>query len=214
MMRFAPDGAGDGGNPPAGGKGDAGAKGDPKPGDGKGDDDPIDLKEWLKGQSEAVRAAFEKDTAGLKSALQSERDARKALEKVETDRKKAADEAERKRLEEQGKFEELAKAARAEADAAQQKLGELEPLTERVKGLEAVLKGYLDKEREGLPKHVLALLDKLDVVDQLEWISQNRAVLAPPPGKGIPSTPGAGGKGDPGNLNDEERRKRSWRPRF
>ena len=34
---------------------------------------PIEFGEWLKGQSEEIRAAYEQHTSGLKSALQSER---------------------------------------------------------------------------------------------------------------------------------------------
>ena len=208
LERLAPDGAGGGGGNPAGGPGAP----DPAP-DGGGDGgEPFDFAKWLAEQPEAVRKAHEDHVAGLKSALDAERKRAKELEKAQRDRDKAAEEEERKRLEEAGEFKELAQQAETRATKAEARVAELEPLAERVAALEGALKGYLDAEREGLAPHVLALLDKLDVVEQLSWIAANREVLRPQDGRrGVPPTPNADPKG---KLSDEEKRKQAWKTRL
>lgn len=202
---LAPDGGGGGGgaNPPS----------DPDPDGGDGDgDDALDFAKWLAEQPEAVRKAHEDHVAGLKTALDAERKRAKDLEKAQRDRDKAAEEEERKRLEEAGEFKELAQQAETRATKAEARVAELEPLGERVAALEGALKGYLDAEREGLAPHVLALLDKLDVVEQLSWIAANREVLRPQDGRrGVPPTPNADPKA---KLSDEEKRKQAWKTRL
>lgn len=85
------------------------------------------------------------------------------------------------------------KAAKDKADAektAQDKLTERETelssvkeerktFKERAERAEGALKVYLDTEREGLPEHIITLLDKMDPVDQLSYISDNREHLKP-----------------------------------
>lgn len=50
---------------------------------------------------------------------------------------------------------------------------------ERADRYETALTGYLETEREGIPEHLTALLDRMDVVEQLTYISENRAALKP-----------------------------------
>ncbi len=172
--------------------------------------EPINFEEWLAAQPENARAAYEQHTGGLKSALQKEREANKAHETEKAKAERERQEQERAQMEQQGQFKELAEAAEKRAAEAEAKIAELTPVTERVTRLEAVVKGYLDTERKDLPAHVTALLDKLDVTDQLEWIAANRDALSKQRA-GIPATP------DPKhrlNANDEERRKRAWKPRL
>lgn len=176
------------------------------------DGKPVSFDAWLAEQTDEVKAAYEAHTAGLKSALQSERQRAAEFEKAEKARKAATDEAERKRLEEQGQYKDLADKAEARAKELEGQVTTLQPLTERVTALEGALKTYLDKEREGLPAHILALLDTQDVVEQLSYIAANRAALKPPaPSGGIPPTPRAQGDG---KLTDEERRNRAWAARL
>lgn len=113
-----------------------------------------------------------------------------AFEKSQVDSKRAADATERARLQEQGKYQEL-------AEAAEKRATELEPHKAKAERYEASLTKLLTKEREGLPKHITALLDKMDAADQLDYITENRAVLtapaqAPPPN--INGTAGTSGK--------------------
>lgn len=111
--------------------------------------------------------------------------------------------AEQQSLTEQGKFKEL-------AEKASKRVAELEPLAETVKRQGEALSKFLEGERKGLPKHILALLDKLDPVDQLEYIATNRNELRPAGGPN--PTPKA--EGELGKLSDEERRKKAYVPRF
>jgi CRISPR/Cas system CMR-associated protein Cmr5 small subunit len=124
------------------------------------------------------------------------------------------------------KAEKLAQDAReqAEANAAAQngewqklaetregKIKELSAQVETIAGLqttaeryEKALKAYLETQRTGLPAHVVVLLDKLDPVDQLEYIAKNREALSVNTnhaGGHIPPTPPAG---TPGQLTAEQ----------
>lgn len=134
-------------------------------------------------------------------------------EKAEAKRKADAEAAEAERLKKQGEFEKLAEQAQAKARELEQQVA---TASERVKTLETALKTYLDQERQGLPAHILALLDALPVEKQLEYIATNRQALKPAPaqqsGGGIPPTPAPGSP--PGKLSEEERRKRAWQPKF
>ena len=173
------------------------------------DKTPVDFAAWLAEQTDDVKAAYEAHTAGLKTALRSERERAAEFEKAEKARKAAADEAERKRLEEQGQYKDLADQAAARAAELEGQITQLQPLTERVTALETALKTYLDREREGLPAHILALLDTQDVVEQRAYIAANRAALKPPATTaGVPPTPKAQGDG---KMTDEERRNRAWK---
>lgn len=101
--------------------------------------------------------------------------------------KKAAD-AEAARLAEAGKFKEL-------AEAAEKRAAEAEPYKTKAERAEAALTKLLEEERKGLPKHVTTLLDKLDPVDQLEYIAKNREALgAKPAPPNINAGDGAGNK--------------------
>ena len=72
-------------------------------------------------------------------------------------------------------------------------MGELEPELEqtqkKAEQLEKALKGQLKVMKDGLPEHILKLLDKLDPVEQLEYITANHAELATKPSGGIDPTP-------------------------
>jgi multidrug efflux pump subunit AcrA (membrane-fusion protein) len=87
----------------------------------------------------------------------------RAQKQAEEKAKKAQTEAETEQLRKQGEFEKVAQQEKARAD-------ELAPFKERAERYEAALKAQLEKAREGLPKSVLAVLDKLDPAEQLEHI--------------------------------------------
>ena len=90
---------------------------------------------------------------------------------------------------------------------------EAETLKTQSTRLSEALNGYLAKEREGIPDHIGALLDKLDVVDQLAYIAANREAWAATnqrPG-GVPPSPKPG---EAPALSDEERRQRSFKIRL
>ncbi len=124
---------------------------------------------------------------------------RKLGEQADAAQQKATDAAETTRLQEQKQFKEL-----SEKQAA--RLAELEKLEPRLKSYEQAFGIYLEKAREGLPEHLAPLLDKLNPVEQLEYLTEHGAALAKPAG-GVPPTPNTDPK--QGQLTPEERRKRS-----
>ena len=65
------------------------------------------------------------------------------------------------------------------------RVGELEPTAEQVTRYKGAIEKYLAAEKKDLPKHILALLDKLDPVDQIEYLSANRDEI----GKGLQGVP-------------------------
>lgn len=107
---------------------------------------------------------------------------RKAAEKAAKEREAA----EAAGLAEQQKFKEL-------ADKHAAKVAEIEPqlatVSEKAERYEKALTGYLATLRKAVPTNILPLLDKLDVVDQLEWIGANADKTAAPTTQGIPATP-------------------------
>jgi|GEM_PF-2928586 len=113
---------------------------------------------------------------------------------------KARKEAEETALLENQKFQEL-------AEERAKTIAELEPFKEQLDGANETIeryKGALDKyleaEKKDLPKHVLALLEKLDPVEQMDYIAANREELGKGP-EGIPPSPNPKEK----KLSDEER---------
>lgn len=118
---------------------------------------------------------------------------------------KAAEEAESQRLEEQKEFEKLAAQRAEKIVALEAKVAELKGVQEQVTRYEGALKVYLDGLREGVPEHLIPLLDRMDVVDQMTYLANHASDLRKGTA-GVPATPKARGTGQ---LDDEERRKRS-----
>ena len=122
-------------------------------------------------------------------------------------REKAAREKDAAKAKETAEAEALKKnqewQALAEKNAA--KLAELEPLSEQVTRYKGALEKYLANEKKDLPKHVLVLLEKLDPVEQIEYIATNRAEL----GKGAAGTDGIPASPNPKQrtLSDEDQEK-------
>lgn len=87
--------------------------------------------------------------------------------------------------------EKAAQKAREEAEAgALQKNQEWQTLGEQVTRYKGALDKYLQAEKKDLPRYVLALLEKLDPVEQIEYISANREELGKPASKaGVPPSP-------------------------
>lgn len=117
-----------------------------------------------------------------------DRERKKAEEKAA----KAQAEAEAKALAEQNQFKEL-------AEKHAQRIAQLEAIEPKAQRYEAALVKLLEAQRKSIPEHVITLLDKLDVADQLEWIATNQAKIAPP--SGAPATPKATGS----NTTPEDR---------
>jgi hypothetical protein len=109
----------------------------------------------------------------------------KELKEWRAEQEAAAAAAETAQLQEQGKLQELADKLKADLEKAK-------PKVKTAEKYEQVLTQYLEKERDGLPDHILPILDKLPVDEQLSYIAEHREALKPaktPP----PNTNGADG---------------------
>jgi hypothetical protein len=100
-------------------------------------------------------------------------------------------------LTDNAQFEELSKQqaaqlAKLEADYADTQ-AKLEALTGDAGKYRTALDANVKARREGLPGHIIALLDNLDPVQQLDWLTKNAALLGA--NVGIPATPKSEGKG-------------------
>lgn len=127
----------------------------------------------------------------------------KAAEKAKAD-------AEAKALEEGNQFKELADKRAAKIAELEAQASEMETVRTRQADYEKAITGYLMTEKNGLSEPILALLEKLDPLDQLAWIAENKAKLLPANnGKAqhspVPATPAPdNGK----SLSDAERERR------
>jgi DNA repair exonuclease SbcCD ATPase subunit len=132
------------------------------------------------------------------------RDREKWEADAQSARERAEREAEAQRLAEQQKWQELAQKRETEVKDLQRALEEGQKREGRLTRLEAALKAQLEAQRQGLAPHLLTLLDKMPVEEQLEYLSANAAALRPA-GQvaGIPPTPP--GQGAPGLTEDERR---------
>jgi hypothetical protein len=141
----------------------------------------------------------------LKERLERER--QKVTEAAEKAAKAAREKAEADAAAKNGEWQKLAEQREGTIRELTQQLEKLTPWQDKAGKYEKALKAHLDTQRTGLPAHVLVLLDKLDPVEQLEYIAKNHDALAAPAQKrsnGVPPTPPAG---DPGELTAEEQQR-------
>lgn len=85
----------------------------------------------------------------------------------------AAEAADAERLAQQQEWQTL-------AEKRQKALDELKPYKETAERYKGALGLILETQRANLPGHVVELLDKLDPVDQLEYIAKHQVELARP----------------------------------
>lgn len=85
----------------------------------------------------------------------------------------AAEAAEAERMAQQQEWQKLAEKRQAALD-------EMKPYKETAERYKGALAAILEAQRANLPGHVVELLDKLDPVDQLEYIARHQVELARP----------------------------------
>ncbi len=134
---------------------------------------------------------------------------KKAAEKAAA---KAVKEAEEKALTDQAEWQKLAQTRQATIADLEGKVAELEGAQERADRYEKALTGYARTQLDGIPDHIRGLLSKMDVVDQLEWLTANREALGQKPdAPNLPQTP----KPVEGHkMTDEQRREKAFRVSF
>lgn len=135
-----------------------------------------------------------------------DREQRKADEAA----KKAADEAAAQALKDNAKFKELSeKQAQALLDketALTTATATAETVTKERDRYKTALEAHVKERRNGLPDHITALLDVLDPVAQLEWLTKNADKLGGDKREGVPATPKA-----QGNQTEAQRKEASGR---
>jgi len=119
------------------------------------------------------------------------RDMEKQLQTVTSEQ----EQAKQKELAEQGKYKEL-------FDEATKQVADLEPLKGKVERYEGALVKLLEAQRQTVPEGIRALLDKLDPVDQLEWLAEN--ARQPEPDKPAKLQPFSPAGGEPQKLSDKQ----------
>lgn len=132
----------------------------------------------------------------------------RAKRKAESEQAKAKEEAERKALAEQGEWKTLAEKHATEAQEARTALEAAKGYKDTAERYKAVLAARLEADRKDLPAHIVALLDKLDVADQMEWLAANLPSIkaVDKPNLGTPPR-NAGSKGQESVVPPIERRR-------
>lgn len=101
----------------------------------------------------------------------------RAKRKAESDQAKAREEAERAALAEQGKWKELAEKHATEAQEARTALEAAKAYKDTADRYKAALEARVAADKKDLPPAILALLEKSDVADQMEWLAANLASI-------------------------------------
>lgn len=116
---------------------------------------------------------------------------RLAREKAKTERAeaKARQEAEETSLKERQAFEELANKRQTRITELETQIGELDTTKQKLAKYETTFGNILKAEKEGLDPSIIALLDRLDPLDQLNWLSENKAKAKPAQKTPVPPTP-------------------------
>lgn len=82
---------------------------------------------------------------------------------------------------------------------AQSRVAELEAKAGKAETYEGVINKLLETQRTGIPDNIAALLDKLNPVDQLQWLAENAAAVTATE----PKTPAAASFNPPGAKQAE-----------
>jgi hypothetical protein len=121
-------------------------------------------------------------------------------ERLEREQKKAEQKAQKAREDvlaemaaKNGEWQQLAEQRAAKLTELEQQIATLDATTTKVQRYEQALAKQVEALRKDVPKHLAPLLDRLDVVEQLDWLANNRDVVAPKQPNGVPATPRAQG---------------------
>ncbi len=91
---------------------------------------------------------------------------------------------------------------------------ELESVLEKAERYGGVLTKLLETQRAGLSEAITKLLDKLDPVDQLEWLAANKETISKTKQDGPPPTPPPDGGANSKQLEEAKeefaRKVRNW----
>lgn len=182
MLKYGPriffeaDKGTNGGAPAGNGNAPAGGDGEKKPEPGQESGNTPEEKKFTQKEIDAI----------ISDRLAREKKAQEAA--AEKLKKQAEEDA----LVKNQEFQKLADERGKRVAELEGQVAELTTVREQAERYKGALGKYLEAERKGLPKHVLTLLEKLDPVDQIEYIAANREELGKPAEqqiKGVPPSP-------------------------
>lgn len=101
--------------------------------------------------------------------------------KNEVDAEKARKIAEAAALEKNQEWQKLAEERQKEIDTLTKEKADLDPFKEQAEKYKNALDGILAKQKEKLPKHILTLIEKMDPVDAMAYITENAEALGAKP---------------------------------
>lgn len=110
-------------------------------------------------------------------------------EKAERAEAKAKADAEEAALKDKQAFEELANKRQTRIAELEAQTSELDTSRQKLADYEKTFKDILKAEKDGLDASIVALLDKLDPLEQLKWLSENKGKGKPAPKSPVPPTP-------------------------
>lgn len=110
-------------------------------------------------------------------------------DKTERAKAKAKADAEEAALKDKQAFEELANRRQSRITELEGQVGELDTTKQQLAAYEKTFKDLLKTEKEGLDASITTLLDKLDPLEQLKWLSENKAKVKPTQKTPVPPTP-------------------------
>lgn len=157
---------------------------------GKTDDSAEDKSEKEKSKTDESKAGDEKDKGKAqeeKKFSQAELDAI-IDDRLKRERKKSDDAAEkaRRKAEEEAltknqEWQKLAETRATELENLTKEKAELEPFKEQASKYKKALDDQLTKIKEKLPKHILPLIEKLDPVEAMAYITEHADALGAKP---------------------------------
>jgi DNA repair exonuclease SbcCD ATPase subunit len=122
--------------------------------------------------------------------------------KHEADAEKARKDAEAAALEKNQEWQKLAEARAKDLETLTKEKSELEPFKEQAEKYKAALEAQLARVKEKLPKHLLPLIDKLDPVEAMAYITEHGEELG-----AKPQTYGETPEGKERKLTDEDKKR-------
>jgi len=128
----------------------------------------------------------------------------KNLKDADEERKAEVESADEERLKGQQEWQELAEKQEGKATEV---ASQLEASVKQVDRLTEVLAVYLEKEMKAVPEHLTPLLEKLDVIERLAYLIENRESLSPKKVDGVPASPEADQKSV---LSEDDRRSKAF----
>lgn len=151
----------------------------------------LTLKESEGGQPESSDSPVQSFDADYVEKLRGEnakwrtqfRDTQKQLEELQaqlSQQAKAQEQAKTAELKEQGKYKEAFDQATETITRLEAQVAEAKQLRATVEKYQATLTGLLESQRADLPESITTLLDKLDPVEQLEWLTKNKQAVTKP----------------------------------